>query len=91
MRGNAESFKWARQPSYAGAGWIPSWWWARSSLGAVGCGLWADCYHQSLFEAQPCVTALAVVIQRPDLCDDFRGVGECFPSEAADPPSLSLE
>ena len=55
------------------------------------CGLWADCYHQSLFEAQPCVTALAVVIQRPDLCDDFRGVGECFPSEAADPPSLSLE
>lgn len=58
---------------------------------AVGCGLWADCYHQNLFEAQPCVTALAVVIQRPDLCDDFRGVGECFPSEAADPPSLSLE
>ena len=60
-------------------------------LWAVGCGLWADCYHQSLFEAQPCVTALAAVIQRPDLCDDFRGVGECFPSEAADPPSLSLE
>ena len=84
MRGNAESFKWARQPSYAGAGWIPSWWCARSSL-------WADCYHQSLFEAQPCVTALAAVIQRPDLCDDFRRVGESLPSEAADPPSLSLE
>ena len=58
---------------------------------AVGFGLWADCYHQSLFEAQPCVTALAVVIQRPDLCDDFRRVGECVPPEAADPPSLSLE
>ena len=84
MRGNAESFKWARQPSYAGAGWIPSWWCARSSL-------WADCYHQSLFEAQPCVTELAAVIQRPDLCDDFRRVGESLPSEAADPPSLSLE
>ena len=84
MRGNAESFKWARQPSYAGAGWIPSWWCARSSL-------WADCYHQSLFEAQPCVTALAAVIQRPDPCDDFRRVGESLPSEAADPPSLSLE
>ena len=60
-------------------------------LWAVGCGLWADCYHQNLFEAQLCVTVLAAVIQRPDLCDDFRGVGECFPSEAADPPSLSLE
>ena len=84
MRGNAESFKWARQPSYAGAGWIPSWWCARSSL-------WADCYHQSLFEAQPCVTELAAVIQRPDLCDDFRRVGESLPSEAADPPTLSLE
>ena len=60
-------------------------------LWAVGCGLWADCYHQNLFEAQPCVTELAASIQRPDLCDDFRGVGECFPSEAADPPSLSLE
>ena len=84
MWGNAESFKWARQPSYAGAGWIPSWWCARSSL-------WADCYHQSLFEAQPCVTELAAVIQRPDLCDDFRRVGESLPSEAADPPSLSLE
>ena len=91
MRGNAESFKWARQPSYAGAGWIPSWWCARSSLWAVGCGLWADCYHQNLFEAQLCVTALAAVIQRPDLCDDFRRVGECVPPEAADPPTLSLE
>ena len=60
-------------------------------LWAVGRGLWADCYHQSLFEAQPCVTALAAVIQRPDLCDDFLGVGESLPSEAADPPSLSLE
>ena len=84
MRGNAESFKWARQPSYAGAGWIPSWWCARSSL-------WADCYHQSLFEAQPCVTELAAVIQRPDLCDDFLGVGESLPSEAADPPALRFE
>ena len=63
----------------------------RCGLWAVGCGLWADCYHQNLFEAQLCVTALAAVIQRPDLCDDFRRVGESLPSEAADPPSLSLE
>lgn len=91
MRGNAESFKWARQPSYAGAGWIPSWWCARSSLWAVGCGLWADCYHQSLFEAQPCVTELVASLQRPDLCDDFLGVGESVPPEAADLPTLSFE
>lgn len=58
---------------------------------AVGCGLWADCYHQSLFEAQPCVTELVASLQRPDLCDDFRRVGECVPPEAADPPTLSLE
>ena len=54
-------------------------------------GPWTDCYHQSLFEAQPCVTELAAVIQCPDLCDDFRRVGECVPPEAADPPTLSLE
>ena len=51
----------------------------------------SDCYHQSLFENQPCATELFTAIQRPDLCDDFRRVGECFPSEAADLPSLSLE
>lgn len=91
MRDNAESFKWAWQPSYAGAGRIPSWWCALFSLWAVGCGRWADCYHQSLCEAQPGVTELAAAIQCSDLCDDFCGVGECVPSEAADPPSLSLE
>lgn len=57
----------------------------------VGRGPWADCYHQSLFENQPCATELVMAMQRPDLCDDFCGVGECFPSEAADPPTLSLE
>lgn len=51
----------------------------------------SDCYHQSLFENQPCATELFTAIQRPDLCDDFRGAGECVPSEAADLPSLSLE
>ena len=51
----------------------------------------ADCYHQSLFENQPCATELFTAIQRPNLRDDFRGAGECFPSEAADLPSLSLE
>ena len=54
-------------------------------------GPWTDCYHQNLFDAQPCVTELAAVIQRPDLCDDFHRVGECVPPEAADPPTLSLE
>ena len=51
----------------------------------------SDCYHQSLFENQPCATELFTAIQRPTLRDDFRGAGECFPSEAADLPSLSLE
>ena len=51
----------------------------------------SDCYHQSLFENQPCATELFTAIQRPDLCDDFRRVGECVPPEAADLPSLSLE
>ena len=51
----------------------------------------SDCYHQSLFENQPCATELFTAIQRPNLRDDFRGAGECFPSEAADLPSLSLE
>ena len=67
-------------------------------LWAVGCGLWAvsrepptDCYHRSLFENQPCATELVMTMQRPDLCDDFCGVGECLPPEAADPPTLSLE
>ena len=54
-------------------------------------GPWADCYHQNLFESQPCVTELVAVIQRPNLRNDFSGAGECFPSEAADPPTLSLE
>ena len=64
----------------------------------VGCAILAvrrapcaDCYHQSLFENQPCATELFTAIQRPNLRDDFRGAGECFPSEAADLPSLSLE
>ena len=51
----------------------------------------SDCYHQSLFENQPCATELFTAIQRPNLRDDFCGAGECFPSEAADLPSLSLE
>ena len=51
----------------------------------------SDCYHQSLFENQPCATELFTAIQRPNLRDDLRGAGECFPSEAADLPSLSLE
>ena len=51
----------------------------------------SDCYHQSLLENQPCATELFTAIQRPNLRDDFRGAGECFPSEAADLPSLSLE
>ena len=51
----------------------------------------SDCYHQSLFENQPCATELFTAIQRPNLRDDFRWAGECFPSEAADLPSLSLE
>ena len=50
-----------------------------------------DCYHQSLFEAQPRVTELVTAMQRLDLCDDFLGVGEGFPSEAADPPALRFE
>ena len=44
-----------------------------------------DCYHQSLFEAQPRVTELVTAVQRLDL------VGEGFPSEAADPPALCFE
>ena len=51
----------------------------------------SDCYHQSLFENEPCATELFTAIQRPNLRDDFRWAGECFPSEAADLPSLSLE
>ena len=51
----------------------------------------SDCYHQGLFENQPYATELFTAIQRPNLRDDFRGAGECFPSEAADLPSLSLE
>ena len=51
----------------------------------------SDCYHQSLFENEPCATELFTAIQRPDLRDDFRRVGECVPPEAADLPSLSLE
>ena len=51
----------------------------------------SDCYHQSLFENQPCATELFTAIQRPNLRDDFRRVGECVPPEAADLPSLSLE
>ena len=54
-------------------------------------GPWADCYHQNLFESQPCVTELVAVIQRPNLRNDFSGAGECLPPEAADPPTLSLE
>ena len=50
-----------------------------------------DCYQRSLFESQPCVTELVAVIQRPNLRNDFFGVGECLPPEAADPPTLSLE
>ena len=50
-----------------------------------------DCHHQSLFEAQPRVTELVAAMQRLDLCDDFLGVGEGFPSEAADPPALRFE
>ena len=50
-----------------------------------------ECYHQSLFEAQPRVTELVAAMQRLDLCDDFLGVGEGFPSEAADPPALRFE
>ena len=50
-----------------------------------------DCYHQSLFEAQPRVTELVTAMQRLDLCDDFLGVGESLPSEAADPPALCFE
>ena len=46
---------------------------------------------RSLFEAQPCTTELAAAVQRPDLCDDFLGVGESLPSEATNPPALSLE
>ena len=46
---------------------------------------------RSLFEAQPCTTELAAAVQRPDLCDDFLGVGESLPSEAADPPALRFE
>ena len=51
----------------------------------------SDCYHQSLFENQPCATELFTAIQRPNLRADFRRVGECVPPEAADLPSLSLE
>lgn len=58
---------------------------------AVDRGPWTDCYHQNLFENQPCATELVMAMQRPDLCDDFFGVGECLPPEAADPPTLSLE
>ena len=50
-----------------------------------------DYYHQSLFEAQPRVTELVTAMQRLDLCDDFLGVGEGFPSEAPDPPALRFE
>ena len=46
---------------------------------------------RSLFEAQPCASELAAAVQRPDLCDDFLGVGESLPSEAADPPALCFE
>ena len=46
---------------------------------------------RSLFEAQPCASELAAAVQRPDLCDDFLGVGESLPSEAADPPALRFE
>lgn len=46
---------------------------------------------RSLFEAQPCTTELAAAVQRLDLCDDFLGVGESLPSEAADPPALRFE
>ena len=46
---------------------------------------------RSLFEAQPCTTELAAAVQRPDLCNDFLGVGESLPSEAADPPALRFE
>ena len=65
---------------------------------AVGCGLWAvsrepptDCYHRSLFENQPCAAELVTAIQCTNLRNDFFGVGECLPPEAADPPTLSLE
>ena len=54
-------------------------------------GPWADCYHQSLFEAQPCAAELVTAIQCSNLRNDFFGVGECLPPEAADPPTLSLE
>ena len=91
MWDNAESFKWTRHPKYAGTGWIPSWWCALFSPCAVRRAPCSDCYHQSLFENQPCATELFTAIQRPDLCDDFRRVGECVPPEAADLPSLSLE
>ena len=62
-----------------------------------GCGRYSrcepptDCYHQSLFEAQLRATELAAAVQCPDLCDDFLGVGESLPSEAADPPALRFE
>ena len=46
---------------------------------------------RSLFEAQPCTTELAAAVQRPDLCNDFLGVAESLPSEAADPPALRFE
>ena len=46
---------------------------------------------RSLFEAQSCTTELAAAVQRPDLCNDFLGVGESLPSEAADPPALRFE
>ena len=34
---------------------------------------------------------LAVFEQRPDLRDDLLGVGQCLPSETADPPALRFE
>ena len=46
---------------------------------------------RSLFEAQPCASELAAAVQRLNLCDDFLGVGESLPSEAADPPALRFE
>ena len=46
---------------------------------------------RSLFETQPCVTELVAAVQRLNLCDDFLGVGESLPSEAADPPALRFE
>lgn len=58
---------------------------------AVDRGPWTDCYHQNLFEAQPCAAELVTAIQCSNLRNDFFGVGECLPPEAADPPTLSLE